>query len=83
MGLSPRGRPQLARMPLAGEIDKALDPVQVSLFGPPAILLGANAGADLIEQPGLFGLRFGNRLRFRILTHFLLPITDSDAAMSS
>ena len=76
-------RPHLARMPLAGEKDETLDPVHISLFRTRTIVLGANARAHLIEQPWLPRLRFENRLRFKMLTHFRLPITDTSTAMLS
>ena len=45
-----RRRPHLARMPLAGKIDKSLDPVNVRLLGAVAVVPPANCVTHQVQQ---------------------------------
>jgi hypothetical protein len=43
---------QLQRVPLAVEQDEPLDPEDVGVFGPDAVVRSPGRLADLIEEPG-------------------------------
>lgn len=49
----------LVRIPLASKVDEALDPLNVGLLGPPAVVLAADCRTYLIEQPRFARLRVG------------------------
>lgn len=57
------GRAYVARMALAVEKDVALDPVRISLFGPQAVMPGADRRAYLAHQTR----RLSARRRCRVL----------------
>jgi len=44
--------PHVARVPLAVEVDEALDPVHVGLFGPAAVVLAPDRLVHQGQQPG-------------------------------
>lgn len=69
------GRAHVARVPLAGEKDKATDPVQVRFLGAQAVVPLAQRVAHLVEQPRGSNRTRSYRFRIKRLPHAQPPIT--------
>ena len=65
-------RAEFARMPLAGEKDKAFHPMQVGFFGPVAVVAPPDRFACHVKEPRTRGLR--RRILRAMVGHVPLPL---------